>query len=94
MSAGKGLVVLLVALCLSLGALGGWLLRAPPASPASYLAELTDDLGLRGDQVAQIDAILNEEDATVMALVRDHREQMGEGVKDNEYLHGADHSAP
>lgn len=62
--------------CFGLGLLTGWILRAPPAPGPSHLEQLTDDLGLRPDQVAAVDAILAGVDFDLDALIAEHREAM------------------
>ncbi len=73
-------VVLLALLCLATGVLVGWQLHREPARPASYLAQLTESLDLRPDQVAALDTVLAEEDLQIDELLRGKLQQLSEPV--------------
>jgi hypothetical protein len=65
--------LLIVALVVLVGA-GGWLAgRHWPSSepaPRGYLLQLTEAVGLRPDQVAAVERLLNDEDREIDALLQ------------------------
>jgi len=73
-------VVLLALLCLGTGVLVGWQLRGAPGRPPSYLAQLTDTLDLRPDQVAALESVLAEEDRQIDELLHGKLQQLNEPV--------------
>jgi hypothetical protein len=63
-------VLLLALLCLATGGLAGSQWRDATSRTPSYLAQLTDSLGLRPDQVAALDSVLEAEDVAIDALLK------------------------
>jgi hypothetical protein len=63
-------VVLLALLCLGIGGIAGYEFRGTPEQAPSYLAQLTDSLGLRPDQVARLETVLAAEDRDIDELLK------------------------
>jgi hypothetical protein len=71
-----GIALVLCGLCAALGYVAGERSAAPAASGGKHLPRLIDQLGLRAEQVEQIDRLLTAHDAQVESLVERQREQL------------------
>ncbi len=82
MRAGASLAVLAV-LCVALGFVLGRAVSGDDAAGAerSYLATLTDDLGLRPDQVRALGKLLADEERDLQGLAEDQRQALAGTVQ-------------
>lgn len=72
------LALVLCGLCAALGYVAGQRSAAPAVAGGKYLPRLIEQLGLRAEQIEQIDRLLTAHDAQVESLVESQREELRE----------------